>query len=118
VDWGHLSTYDCNSLKPQIERAVQDETGREPVLGGQINLSLGLSPALVVDTTRMSVIGDGGGNADLQKVRQSPGGHPAAAFPNSLAVQKRRKSGKPDERMEYEGIYSKAIVKKIMESLG
>ena len=44
-----LSTYDYNSLKPQIERAVKDETGRELVLGGQINLRLGLSPALVVE---------------------------------------------------------------------
>ena len=36
----------------------------------------------------------------------------------SLAVQKRPKSGKPGELLEYEGISSKAIVKRIRESLG
>ena len=44
-----LSTYDYNSLKPRIERAVRDATGRDLVLGGDISLRLGFSPALVVE---------------------------------------------------------------------
>jgi transketolase len=36
----------------------------------------------------------------------------------SLAVKKIPKSGKPGELLEYEGISSKAIVKRIRESLG
>jgi uncharacterized protein involved in outer membrane biogenesis len=43
-----LSTYDYDSLKPQIAAAVRDATGRELVLGGKISLNFGLSPGLVV----------------------------------------------------------------------
>jgi hypothetical protein len=43
-----VSTYNYNSLKPEIARAVKDETGRELTLGGNISLKIGFTPALVV----------------------------------------------------------------------
>jgi uncharacterized protein involved in outer membrane biogenesis len=44
-----LLTYDFNSLKPQITKAVQDATGRELALGGDVRLRFGLTPSLVVE---------------------------------------------------------------------
>ena len=43
-----LLSYDYNGLKPQIRQAVQDATGRDLTLGGDIRLAIGLSPTLVV----------------------------------------------------------------------
>jgi uncharacterized protein involved in outer membrane biogenesis len=43
-----LYTYDYNKLKPRIVWMVKVATGRELNLGGEINLDLGFSPALVV----------------------------------------------------------------------
>ena len=43
-----LSSYNYNSLKPEITRAVKDDTGRELTLGGDISLEIGFTPALVV----------------------------------------------------------------------
>ena len=43
-----LYTFDYNKLKPRIARMVKDATGRELNIGGQIDLEIGLSPALVV----------------------------------------------------------------------
>ena len=43
-----LSSYNYNSLKPEIIRAVKDDTGRELTLGGDISLKIGFTPALVV----------------------------------------------------------------------
>ena len=43
-----LHTYDYNKLKPRIARMVKEATGRELNLGGEINLDVGFSPALVV----------------------------------------------------------------------
>ncbi len=43
-----LSSYDFNRLKPHIERAAYEATGRELTLGGDIELEIGLTPALVV----------------------------------------------------------------------
>jgi uncharacterized protein involved in outer membrane biogenesis len=43
-----LATYDYNKLKPWVARMVEDETGRELGLDGEINLSIGLSPTLVL----------------------------------------------------------------------
>jgi AsmA family protein len=43
-----LSNYNYNGLKPEITRAVKDDTGRELTLGGDISLKIGFSPALVV----------------------------------------------------------------------
>ncbi|UCG13124.1 MAG: AsmA family protein [Deltaproteobacteria bacterium] len=44
-----LSSYDYNKLKPHIVRAAKDATGRELRLGGDIDLKIGFSPALVVE---------------------------------------------------------------------
>jgi uncharacterized protein involved in outer membrane biogenesis len=43
-----LSTFDYNNLKPRIARMVKDATGRELNLGGDIDLTIGFSPTLVV----------------------------------------------------------------------
>jgi hypothetical protein len=47
-----LSGYDFNKLKPRIVRAVRDATGRELVLGGDIDLRIGLTPVLTVEDVR------------------------------------------------------------------
>jgi uncharacterized protein involved in outer membrane biogenesis len=44
-----LISYDYNKLKPEIARAAMDATGRELTLGGDIDLEIGLTPALVVE---------------------------------------------------------------------
>ena len=44
-----LSTYNFNSLKPQITKAAKEATGRELTLGGDIRLKIGLIPALVME---------------------------------------------------------------------
>jgi uncharacterized protein involved in outer membrane biogenesis len=44
-----LSTYNFNTLKPQITKAVWDATGRELTLGGDIHLKIGLTPSLAVE---------------------------------------------------------------------
>ncbi len=44
-----LSTYDYNKLKPRIAKVVEDATGRELTLAGDIDLDVGLSPTLVVE---------------------------------------------------------------------
>ena len=43
-----LYTFDYNKLKPRIARMVKDATGRELNIGGEIDLAIGLRPALVV----------------------------------------------------------------------
>ncbi|MEJ2102658.1 MAG: AsmA family protein, partial [Desulfobacterales bacterium] len=44
----YLHTYDYNKLKPLVARMVEDATGRELHLGGEINLAVGFAPSLVV----------------------------------------------------------------------
>lgn len=44
-----VHTYDYNRLKPRIESAVLDATGRELTLAGGISLDFGFTPALVVE---------------------------------------------------------------------
>jgi uncharacterized protein involved in outer membrane biogenesis len=44
----YLDTFDYNKLKPRIARMVKDATGRELNLGGEVDLAIGFSPALVV----------------------------------------------------------------------
>ena len=44
-----VHTYDYNRLKPRIESAVHNATGRELTMAGDINLDFGFSPALVVE---------------------------------------------------------------------
>ncbi len=43
-----LYTFDYNKLKPRIARMIKDATGRQLDIGGEIDLVIGLSPALVV----------------------------------------------------------------------
>jgi uncharacterized protein involved in outer membrane biogenesis len=43
-----LASYDYNSLKPRMARMVKDATGRELKLEGQVDLTVGLTPRLVV----------------------------------------------------------------------
>ena len=43
-----LDRYDYDKLKPRISRMVKDSTGRELILGGEVDLAIGFSPALVV----------------------------------------------------------------------
>jgi len=43
-----LYTFDYNKLKPRIAGMVKDATGRELNIGGEIDLAIGLLPALVV----------------------------------------------------------------------
>lgn len=47
-----VSRYDYNQLKPRIVLAAKAATGRELTLGGNINLKIGLTPALVVENIR------------------------------------------------------------------
>ena len=49
-----LANYDYNRLRPEITRAVKDATGRELTLGGDIELDLGLSPALAVTEVKFA----------------------------------------------------------------
>ncbi len=44
-----LSIYDFNSLKPKISQAVKDATGRELRINGEIDVDIGLTPAIVVE---------------------------------------------------------------------
>jgi hypothetical protein len=44
-----VHTYDYNRLKPRIESAVRDTTGRELTMAGDIELDFGFSPALVLE---------------------------------------------------------------------
>lgn len=45
---GFLYTFDYNTLKPRIARMVKDATGRELEISGDIDLALGLLPALEI----------------------------------------------------------------------
>ncbi len=47
-----LAGYDFNSLKPRISKAVKDSTGRKLVIGGDIDLAIGISPSLVIEDIR------------------------------------------------------------------
>ena len=44
-----LAAYDYNKLKPHLARMVQEATGRELRLDGDLKLTLGLAPALVAN---------------------------------------------------------------------
>ncbi|MBN1905604.1 MAG: AsmA family protein [Deltaproteobacteria bacterium] len=47
-----VSSYDFNNLKPVISKAVYDATGRELVIGSDIDLDIGLTPSLVLSNVR------------------------------------------------------------------
>jgi AsmA family protein len=64
-----LSSYDFNSLKPKIAGAVKDATGRELSLAGDIDLDIGLFPALVFEDVRFRNA-QWGSRPDLATVRR------------------------------------------------
>jgi len=64
-----LSSYDFNSLKPKIAKAVKEATGRELSLGGDIDLDIGLFPALVFEDVRFQNA-PWGSRPDLAKIRR------------------------------------------------
>ncbi len=47
-----ISSYDFNNLKPVIAKAVYEATGRELVIGSDIDLDIGLTPSLVLSDVR------------------------------------------------------------------
>jgi uncharacterized protein involved in outer membrane biogenesis len=47
-----ITGYDFNNLKPVISKAVYDATGRELVIGSDIDLDIGLTPSLVLSDVR------------------------------------------------------------------
>ncbi len=64
-----LSAYDYNILKPEIQDAVANATGKELTLGGDISLKIGFSPVLVVrDVSIRNVLW--GTQADMAKVKR------------------------------------------------
>ena len=63
-----LSSYDFNDLKPQISQMVKDSTGRELSLGGDLELKIGLIPALVVEDVSFQNV-SWGSRPELAKIR-------------------------------------------------
>ena len=49
-----VMSYDYNKFKEPVARAVEQATGRRLTLGGDINLSLGLTPALVLEDVALA----------------------------------------------------------------
>ena len=64
-----LSSYDFNDLKPQITRMVKDTTGRELSLGGDLDLEIGLIPALVIEDVSFQNV-SWGSRPELVKIRR------------------------------------------------
>ena len=64
-----LSSYDFNDLKPQISQMVKDSTGRELSLGGDLELKIGLIPALVVEDVSFQNV-SWGSRPELAKIRR------------------------------------------------
>ena len=64
-----LSTYNFNSLKPQITKAARDATGRELTLGGDIRLKIGLTPALVMENVSFQNA-PWGSRPDMAKIKR------------------------------------------------
>ena len=62
-----LYSYDFNDLKPVISKAVYDATGRELVIGSNIDLDIGLSPSLVLSNITFQNA-DWGSRKDMVKV--------------------------------------------------
>jgi hypothetical protein len=49
-----LSSYDYTKLKPRLVQLIKEATGRELNLGGEVDLAIGLSPALVVEEVTLA----------------------------------------------------------------
>ena len=52
--YAYLNTYDYNKLKPLVAKMVEDATGRKLILDGEVNLEIGLAPALVVTNVALA----------------------------------------------------------------
>ena len=46
--YGFLSLYDLNNLKPILARVVKNATGRELIIGGDIDIKIGFKPTLLI----------------------------------------------------------------------
>jgi len=64
-----LLSYDFNYFKPQIVRMVNDATGRELSLSGDLELKIGLTPALVVEDVSFQNV-QWGSRPELAKIRR------------------------------------------------
>jgi uncharacterized protein involved in outer membrane biogenesis len=64
-----LSSYNFNNLKPKIAQAVKNTTGRELMLGGNIELQISLTPALVVEDVNFQNA-PWGSRSELAKIRR------------------------------------------------
>jgi len=64
-----LSTYNFNSLKPEISRRVKEATARELTFGGDIHFKFGLTPSLVVNDVRFQNA-PWGSRPEMAKIRQ------------------------------------------------
>lgn len=64
-----LSSYDFNYFKPQIARMVNDATGRELSLGGDLELKIGLAPVLVIEDVSFQNV-QWGSRPELAKIRR------------------------------------------------
>jgi uncharacterized protein involved in outer membrane biogenesis len=64
-----LSSYDFNKLKPQIARMVKDTTGRELLLGGDIEIKIGLTPTLVIEDVSFQNV-SWGSRPEMAKIRR------------------------------------------------
>ena len=78
-----LLSYNYNSLKPEITRAVKDDTGRELTLGGDISLKIGFTPALVVKNVSFQNA-SWGSQPELAKIKRFEIKNPAAELRGSL----------------------------------
>ncbi len=64
-----LTGYDYNSLKPRISSAVEGATGRKLAIGGDIDLSVGLTPSLVISDVSFANA-EWGSRPELAKVKR------------------------------------------------
>ncbi len=53
--WVVLVRYDYNKLKPEIETAFKEATGRDLILQGNLDLKIGLTPTLVVSDAALTL---------------------------------------------------------------
>jgi len=47
-----VAAYDFNTLKPRVEELAKEATGRELVIGGDLDVRLGLSPTISIHNVR------------------------------------------------------------------
>ncbi len=69
VAYAIVSRYDYNSLKPRIETAVMEATGRKLTLAGDITLDFGFTPVLVINDVSFENAG-WGSREDLARIKR------------------------------------------------